>query len=133
MAISNQELGKMARNLLGVLEKEKIISVGDLERAMGRKFLVNDGEGDFVSTEIRPSNFNTAALVVSYVRPGVGIPIEVRVNTALEYSTIIAKSCEELDGYEPFGRDNQNNTAKSMTVRGTDVALLCQRLWKIVR
>ena len=54
---------------------------------------------------------------MSYIKEGLGIPIEIRLNPQLSYSKIFLKVEEEIDGYEPFKKDAFGNVMQEKTFR----------------
>lgn len=95
---------------------------------MSRVVELGDTKKDFVSFEMRPSNYFTTAYTISYIRHGTGIPIEVRVNFDLEYYTIIIKSKEKIKSYIPFSEDFFGNIIQSKTVPLKDLKYVKKEL-----
>ena len=117
--------------LLELLNEEKIASLDDIRSRIGGRFQVSDSLSDYVSFEERPSNFGTTAYVVAYTIPGVGIPVEARVNPRLFYSKVILKFNGLLYGYKPFRSDDRGNIIQDKrldTINWDDVKAELERL-----
>ncbi len=112
MKVLPSDLEQIAKNFLSSLDREKINSNVSLKNRMGETIQL-DKYNDFITFELRPSNFGTQAYTISYTRLNTGIPIELKVNESLDYSQIILKVHKTLEGYfvfaiDPFGSIVQN-------------------------
>jgi len=103
--ISREDIMQCATRMLEVLEAQGVTRLESLESLVGMEFtpaaLVHHG----IIVSIRPSNPFPIGCAVSlaYVWGGFGIPIEAKVNRIMEYTNVIVKCSESLDGYVPFG------------------------------
>ena len=104
--ITPEYLGEIAKDMLRVLEEEGIVSINTLEKKLGQSFDAKEGK---IKLESRPSELDTWASTASYVIQGKGIPIEVRMNSRLEYSMVIVKTEKKIEGYNPFFYDPRGN------------------------
>jgi len=107
--IGKSDLREYATNFTAFLYNKKIQSLGDLNvliKKGKRSFYLFDGDDGrhFIEMDKRPSEMNTKAVTASYVAP-CGIPLEFKINEALKYSLIIAKSVDAIAGYDPFGKN----------------------------
>lgn len=133
MPITIPDLRRISKNFLTILDKEKIMSVNDLEAKLGKEFL-SDEDGavqEYVSILNIPSNQDAMAFTVSYVRPGTGIPIELKINPVLDYSQVIIKAKDMIGGYLPFGSDEFDNIYQSKLIRSSDFSLSIKELKKL--
>src|SRR3989344_1816942 len=105
MKISVEKIRIFASGFSKVLEEQEVKSTKDLEKLVGKQFKVKRQIKDFVSFDNRPSNFSTMAYTISYTRPGVGIPIELKINNTLDYSQVIIKANRLIEGYSQFSVD----------------------------
>ncbi len=131
MKINKQELEKIARLLSSILEKEGIHSVNDLEGKIGGTYFVEENAGDYIEIILLPSKSSTVAYTINYIRPKRGVPIEVKINKSLNYSTIMLKCEEKIEGYEPFWLDPFRNMMQSKDIRSTDFQDVLNELKKL--
>ena len=108
MKLSKKDIGAISTEFLELLDKESIFTSEDLERMIG-KDINGKISGDRLIFDNRPSNLNTMAYTVSYVREGTGIPLELKMNPSLYYSQVILKSQEIIEGYSSFSEDDFGN------------------------
>ena len=120
MEITLPKLRENIRNLVSILDRERISSLKDLTERLDRIFPIEDGKEACVGIELRPSNGGTMAYTLFYTERGAGIPIELRVNPNLGYSTLIVKSEKPIPGYELFGRDMYGNLQQQRRLQTTD-------------
>ena len=128
MEITKNKLGHFAGNLLSFLKKEKINSIEDLTQRNMERFSM-DGQ-DRIIIELRPSELSSVANTISYMIPGVGIPIEARINSILDYSRIIIKSQEDFQGYSTFAgvKDIFKNIIQEKTIREASLDVVKKEL-----
>jgi len=131
MSITKEYLGRVAESVLRILGNEKITSFPDLDRIMNQKFSI-DKKTDYISVELRPSNLGTTVRTISYIAPGHGIPLEVRVNEELKYSRIIVKGDFNLPDYIPFAQDIFGNTAQDKQLGSIDISQIKSELKKLI-
>ncbi len=105
------DIRQVSSELLKTLEKEKVATEEDLERMMGQTIALK--ENNIVDFQKIPSNFGTMAYTVSYIRPKSGIPLELKINTELDYSQVILKAQTKLEQYKPFTRDGYGNIVQN--------------------
>jgi len=132
MSIKKDYLGKIAENVLKLLDDEKIISFPDLDRIMNQKFSIDENTKEQILIELRPSNSYTTARVISYIVLGRGIPLEIRVNEELKYSRIIVKGDFNLPDYIPFAQDIFGNTAQDKQLGSIDISQIKSELKKLI-
>ena len=114
MKITTEKFRKIASNLLGLLDREEINSIEDLEKKIGRKYDISSGE--YIELFMRPSNSETFAHIISYIWEGSGIPIEARINTKLGYLQMIIKLQENIQNYAPFTEDPYGNIVQNRKI-----------------
>ena len=127
MKINLPDISQIAKKFLEVLDREEIQKVKDLTTRLGLEFGL-EGSQDFVRFDLRPSGLGTSAHTISYIRPGVGIPIEFKVNIILYYTQSILKTEEIILGYSPFGSDVFGNVTQNKLMNGSDVYLVRNEL-----
>jgi len=132
MSINKEYLGRITKNVLKILDNEKITSLSDLDRLMNQTFLVDENTKEQVLVESRPSNLGTTTRVITYAAQGRGIPLEVRVNEELKYSKIIVKGDFNLPEYRPFYQDIFDNTAQDKELNFTDISKIKAELTKLL-
>ena len=130
MKISKEELKKTAERFHETLEREKIESVGDLEKNLGKTFVVAGSEEN-IFIEMRPSNHGTMAYTVSYNHPLTGIPMELKINPSQEYSQVIIKSGEEIEDYFPFTEDVFGNITQNRIFYSPEFSLCLDELKRL--
>ncbi len=118
MAISLEELERIAGKLVTFIGENKIASLYDLDHLLGKRFALDCREG--ISIELCPSNKGTKAYTLSYLIEGAGVPIEARINPRLNYSKILIKSEKKLVGYSEFARDAFGNHVQCKDIDGYD-------------
>ncbi len=131
MKIDAQEIKQMAKKFLSVLDREGIQTNEDLEEKLGKNFTLENSQ-DFISIVSRPSNCETIAYTISYTRPGTGIPIELEINEQLNYSQIILKAQEKLEGYSHFHSDQFNNLVQNKVIGSSNFSLVREGLSDLV-
>jgi len=129
MEIPLGTLKEIARIFLSVLEQEKINFREDLEERLRTSVILNDST--LISIESRPSNNNTFCYTLSYTIEKVGIPIELRINPLLNYTMIILKAQERIDGYEQFALDSHSNIVQSKLIKSSDFSVVRKELENI--
>ena len=99
-----------AKSVLNILQS--FDSLGKLEQAaqtLTVYHLGDDVDSDFIELHCRPSNGGIQVPTISYTAISIGIPLEVKINSALQYSSIITKGDFELDTYELWALDQLGN------------------------
>ncbi len=123
MKITLDMLSMMSKRLLRTLDRAEIRNTLDLRNNIGVKHKVSDDEREFVAVTFRPSNRDTLTYTISYIVPDLGIPLEAKINTVLDYTKIILKAEAELPGYLTFSRDIFGNLQqiKDLHTAGLDI------------
>lgn len=104
MTFSLSQVGVIARRLLSYAEEQGIRTSDDVVRATPS--FVRRG-ADALEFSLRPSEGGSRAYTLSYISPGKGIPLEVRMNRTLGYSQVIMKADQVVEGYTPFSSDGR--------------------------
>ena len=102
-------IGQIATSILDMLAQYEIVDYKSLESCIGIEHVVDNEAGEKIVIQLRPSNMDTQAVAITYLLPDGAMPIEARLNSALEYSRIIMKLDTELPGYNTFYKDNAGN------------------------
>ena len=123
MKIDIKDIRIFALGFLKILEKQEVKSASDLEKLLGKQLKVEHQAQDFVAFDNRPSNLGTMAYTLSYIRQGVGIPIELKINSVLNYSQVILKSQKSLVGYSAFSVDPFENIIQNKVLKSSDISL----------
>ena len=126
MKIPRTKINESAEVLLSVMEREDLYNL-ELYRAPLRTFTVEDSPDEFIEAQIRLSNAGTVAYTVSYVVEGVGIPLEVKINSSLGYTKFIVKSSDSFEGYNSFVSDGDNVT-QDKTITSCDPSSIKREL-----
>lgn len=132
MKLSKKEIGKIAKDFLDFLDRERIFSTKDLEQRLDKNFLIDEKIKSSVSISLNSSEFYTKAYTISYIRKGLGIPLEVKVNLVLEYSRIIIKCEEKIKSYTPFVLDSFGNMVQSTLIESADFLNVREELKRFV-
>lgn len=129
--VTLDEFKKIASSFFGILEKIDI-SHSNLERIIGTEIKVNELKGqDFISFSLRPSGIGSLAYTISYTRPGIGIPIEFKINPIFGYSHFIVKTQEEISGYTVFAKDPFGNLVQSKLLTFTDPKYILEEIERL--
>lgn len=126
--LSREDLRDIAKRFLEVIDKEKICSLEDLNKKNGQVFPRRLFPRDFIKIELRPSKQGAHANTISYIIPGIGIPIEARINPSLNYSVMIAKTDSEIPGYIKLTEDNFGNIIQDKFLNSTDFSSIRKEL-----
>jgi len=94
-----------------------------LDNILGKELKIEHQEQDFVAFDNRTSNLGTMAYTLSYIRQGAGIPIELKINSVLNYSQVILKSQKSLVGYSAFSVDPFENIIQNKVLKSSDISL----------
>jgi hypothetical protein len=126
MSIEADELKKIIKNFLKVIEKREVLSLLDYEQPE-KRFPIPDKQNEYISVAFRPSSNHLMPLYktpkISYHIIGCGIPSEVVINPYEGYSRIILKTVMGiLPGYEPFAIDRYDNIAQHKKLSSTDIS-----------
>ncbi len=121
MKISREKLGQVASDLLRILDREGFRNTKRIKRSVEQAIPVTGREQDSVVIGWRPSNHGTLALDVSYVIQNgpeeiIDIPLDVKINPELHYTTIILKSDFRIPSYDNFEHDSFGNFIQSKTL-----------------
>ncbi|MEK6897095.1 MAG: hypothetical protein AABW93_01045 [Nanoarchaeota archaeon] len=111
--ITKKDLQKYSSEILGMIEREKIGSISELEEKIGESFPTPEG---LIQLESRPSTKGSLAITISYIIDGKGIPIEIRLNPEQNYSLFFVKSEEEIESYNPELVDPLGNVIQSKKI-----------------
>lgn len=103
MKVSVNDLRRYANTFLKVCKK-----ITNLEEELGSKYKIPH-TNEFISVEETPSNAGTYGYAISYNLPGVGIPLELKLNPILGYTNIILKADEIIEQYKPAAEDRFGN------------------------
>jgi len=128
MQITREDLGKIAKTLLAVLDEQRVATPKDIGRLNGTSVSrrVNFGLGEQegrVLFELGPSPENKF-VVVRYQLRGSGVPIEVKVNQSGGYIHMLLTSMDEIPGYASACEDDFGNTVQTKSFRSTDYAVV---------
>lgn len=145
MSIQAADLKRMVKNLLKffeeVLTNEKIDRIYEFEllKDVEMKFKIIDSPNDYISLMFRPSSrykeYTTSlALTISYIMPGHGVPLEVRVNRSEGYSRIILKTNVKLiPGYKIFAIDNFDNIYQDKVLPSAHASQIKEELQNLLK
>ena len=113
MEIRQRDIKTYVGQFLDLLDREGITSLGDLVEKERSEYRLGSG---VVELRMRPSNYGTQALVLSYFIEGVGILFETRLNSVLGESRVILKSVDRFAGYKSFATDVFGNVAQDRVI-----------------
>ena len=132
MKITSTDIGRFAAEFLHVLEREDINSSRVLEEIVQKgkqEFTINVQESLVIM--LRPSQSMTLACTMSYIVQGVGIPIELRINKELDYTTSIIKSIKITPEYSKFAEDKFGNIIQNISWEGSELSESIEHLRKL--
>jgi hypothetical protein len=122
--IKLEEFGAIAKRFIATLDGEAVSDFSDLENMLYgitiRQINIDESKKDRVFIEMRPSEIGTQSITVSYVIPGIGIPIEFKYNCVFEYAKIFLKLEKVLPLYEAFSYDQFGNVIQSRLFTGIE-------------
>ena len=124
-----EEISEYSRRILNLMDEQGINSRESFEERIGI-YPMNDEERIII--ELRPSNSGIVTHTISYIDHKNGIPIELRVNYELGYSTILLKTDHLSDGFELFGDDAFGNFMQYKKIEETDIPKIRKKLEKLV-
>lgn len=119
MRVTKSMLKHIANNFINTIEKQGLDSLKSLEANLENEMHISESE--YIMIELRPSNLGTTTFTISYIAPGTGIPLEVKINDILHYSKIVLKSTYKVNGYEPFSIDKIRNVVQAKTLPSIDI------------
>lgn len=129
--ITQEKLKEIAKSVLDLLERESIDSIGSVFSRLGESFKIK-GENHRIQIESRSSKSGTGAHTISYIIPGGGIPIEIRLNPDFNYSKIIVKTESKLNGYTFFNSDCFGNILQDKVMGRYSISGIKKELEKLV-
>lgn len=107
MRITKQILKTNAQRLLETLDEGGISSYDLAEKVVGGRMSWREASPDYIGFNVRPSNFRTKALHVSYICPSFeGVPLALVINPTLKYRQILIKCIDPIHRFKVFGLDN---------------------------
>ncbi len=115
--ITKADIGKFANRVLGILDKERIENVRDLESKLGTIFRVEEDQAAYILVTTRPSH-GTAVTTVEYTIQGVGDSLTFKINTQVGISHFILKCNANLIGYSPCIIDKFGNVIQNKIIYG---------------
>ena len=131
MKITKSRLQKIARALLDFLDNNKISSLKDLEQYLGKTFPLSERNRRWIEISLMPSNLGTEAYTISFIWSGIGIPLETRINSELNYAQVIVKAKEIFGDYMPFAVDKNGNVAQYKYLQSADVYSVKEELRRL--
>ena len=129
MKVTKQRLGEIAGTLISALKEFKVDTAQDITRLMNVKIIISKRE--MIIGEERFSNNGTTAQTISYAVDGTGIPLELKINPALNYTKIILKSEEQIPEYSPFMIDRFGNVMQDLKMPDVSMKKTLSELAKI--
>ena len=129
--ITKEDLARAAGKLLDFLNQNAEFIYRNVPAE--QNILLDKKTQEQIMTETRPSNIGTKAYILSYVMPGRGIVLELKINKELGYSKIIAKGDFNLKDYNQFTSDAFNNIIQSKDMKTTDISYLKSELEKLIK
>ncbi len=122
--ITKEQLGGIAKELFDLLEAQP--KPLDLDAMLDQSFPATGAAHIFV--ELRLSQKNTSAYTISYIVPGLGIPLEVKVNRTLMWSMLIIKADLAPAGYQTFSSDSFGNPMHYKQLDSIDISEISREL-----
>ena len=137
MSVNLDDLKRMTTNVLGIIEKTDVLTAIDSEQNPEKNFPIEGHDDEYISVAFGPSSDHVSAHTmspkISYYKIGVGIPLEVVINSYEGYSRIILKTALGiLHGYIPFARDRYGNIGQDKKFPSTEIAEIRKELKKII-
>ena len=140
MIITLDKLGEVSKTFLEILARENVNDMDRLQSLAGQAIPVKGKPLEYVTIEWRPSNLDTSALDASYIIQhakediGGGIPLNVRLNKLLDYTSFIVKAEKEIgEGYNPFLDDGFGNIVQEKIIQGVDWSTVVDEVKRFVR
>lgn len=132
MKLTRNDISSAALQILHFCDAHEVKSTADLQKLVGTPWSC-DPLTHIITLTYRPSEHATQALTLSYLWPGVGIPIEARINPAFRYSRIILKAGELFDEYRAFDLDSFCNIVQMLTLPSSEYADVKHELEELAR
>jgi hypothetical protein len=133
MKLEKKDLRQIAENFLAVLDKKKVHSFDNARALRFEEILIGNLPNDRVAFDIGIGPRGTECLTITYVRKGTGSPIEARLNDSMNYTMMIVKCAENIEGYGPFAIDKFENIAQARHYDGIDFLEVRKELEKLSR
>jgi len=132
--ITKQTLKTHAERLLEKIEEEKISSLESALLSKNKHLFIREILPDYVFIFISPSNHGTTALKISYICPtSEGIPLELVINSTLDYNQVLIKCAEPIKGYSSFGVDIYSNIRQFKKNPGSEWITSIQNIEELSR
>lgn len=132
MSIQLNDLKKITKKFLNVIEENRIFSLLDVEQGSEKMFPIAGNPNEYISFEFRPSSDHRIAHrkspTITYNKINGGMPIEVIINRYEDYSRIIVKTIDTIPGYSPFYVDIYGNIAQEKKIHSTNTSQVKKEL-----
>ena len=131
MKFSLEEIGIIAEKFLGCLEIECISSENDIKNRVGK--IIRLENNDYIIFDKKEHFYpHSTSYIIDYSREGFGIPIEIRVNKIANYTNVIIKAQEIIDGYSQFfSPDVFGNLPQTKILKPAGIEIAKQELKKL--
>ena len=129
-ALTREYLRKIAKKTLELFDEMEISSYTDIDRVLNHESPIDENTGEHITFQLRPSNFGTQAYTISYITPGQGIPLEIKINKEIGYSKVIVKGEFVLSDYRPFAIDGMH-VAREKNFDSTEISILSSELKRL--
>lgn len=134
MKFSLEEIGITAEKFYNYLEKENINSETDVKNRINKKSIINDKDSIIFDKKehFPPKYLSSTSYIIDYSRDESGIPIEIRVNKAANYTQVIIKASRLIWNYLPFfGEDDFGNIPQTKVLKPAGLEIAKQELEKL--
>ena len=131
--ITREDLQGIASSVFDFLKVKSLNSQADLRKFIEEHPLYGKPTSEGIYIRLRPSNQRTTACVISYFKPVLEIPLEIRLNFPLDYSIVMVKTFFPFSEYEPFSRDSFGNISQYKRLVLADLSLVQFELEAIER
>lgn len=134
MNISLSYLNQIKQKFLKLIEKENLKSTTYIDALLSeddvKEFDVDDLSDHKIIVSMTASNQGTKAHTISYAIQGTGIPLEIKMNTELNYGRITLKNRDILVGYKPFWEDPFQNIIQEKKINCNNLDEVIEELRK---
>ena len=121
MLFSLNDIGRMAHSFLEVFSQKGIFSTPKVDTYLGEKIPALP-TANYIEFSLGDSNQGTKTYRIEYItHPDFYTPLTLRINPDLNYSMIILKAEEIINGYTPFVTDIFGNIIQDKRIPSSDL------------
>lgn len=124
---TKNDIRRIVNSMLNLFKEKKIESLNGIEKIVDQTFPVKT-ENEKINVLLRHSGYGTKTLTINYEVAGRGIPLEIKINKEIGYSTIVVKGNFHIPKYDEFCRDVFDNIMQIKVLYSLSVSQILQEL-----